>query len=174
MTQVIATAPIQSPASAREARTDRFLARVAALSLRQWGELDAIGQRFEASDPIAWWERARRLSAFASKLPLLEDALRGVTFVAMGVGDLARALGGRRAPRYARPVVSNGSPEARQIGERLATLWDVASSQPGGPGASLPCLTLALLALWLRDHLTAEGFAEIYALVEPVIPAASV
>jgi hypothetical protein len=174
MTQLVATAPVQSPTSAREARTDRFLARVATLSPRQWGELDAIGQRFEGADPIAWWERARRISAFASKVPVLEDVMRGVTFVAMGVGDLVQSLGGRRAPRYPRPVVSHGSPEARQIGERLETLWDVASSQPGGAGPSIQCLALALLALWMRDYLTADGFAELYGLVEPVIPAASV
>ena len=175
MTQLIATAPVQSPTSAREARTDRFLARVAALSPRQWGELDAIGQRFEATDPIAWWERARRLSAFASKVPVLEDVMRVVGFVGMGVGDLVQSLGSRRGPRYPRPVIpSTAGRESRQIGERLETLWDVASSQPGGAGPSLHCLALALIALWMRDYLTAEGFAEIYGLVEPVIPAASV
>jgi hypothetical protein len=39
--------------------------------------------------------------------------------------------------------------------------------------ASLDCLYLALLALWMRDQLPARGFAQLYELVEPVIPAAS-
>jgi len=174
MTQLPATAPIQTPTSAREARVDRFLARVSALTPRQWGELDAIGQRFEASDPIAWWERASRLAAFASRAPLAEDLLRVVGFVGVGIGDLARSLlGGRGRPRYTRPVVHAMSGEARQVASRLETLWDVAATQPGGAGASLGCLVLALLALWLRDYLPAEGFAQLYGLVEPVIPAAS-
>src|SRR5689334_22215372 len=134
MSQLPAIAPVQTPTSAREARVDRFLARVGALTPRQWGELDAIGQRFEASDPIAWWERSRRLAAFASRAPLLEDVRRVVGFVGVGVGDLVKSmLGGRRA-RYTRPVVLGLSGEARQIASRLETLWDVASTQPGGPG----------------------------------------
>ena len=173
MTQLPATAPVQTPTSAREARVDRFLARVGALTPRQWGELDAIGQRFEASDPMAWWERSRRLAAFASRAPLLEDMLRVVGFVGMGVGDLAKSVLGGRRSRYTRPVVYGLSGEARQVGSRIETLWDVAATQPGGPGASISCLVLALLALWMRDYLSADGFAQLYGLVEPVIPAAS-
>ena len=174
MTTLPVTAPVQSPTSAREARADRFLARVAALTPRQWGELDAIGQRFEAADPLAWWERSRRLAAFASRIPAAEDVLRVVGFVSMGIGDLARAVTGRGRPRFPRPALRGATGEVREIGSRLESLWDVAATQPGGPGASITCLALGLLALWMRDHLSADGFAELYGLVEPVIPAASV
>jgi len=174
MTTLPATAPIQSPTSAREARADRFLARVGALTPRQWGELDAVGQRFEAHDPIAWWERSRRYAAFVSRAPVVDDVMRVVGFVTAGIGDLVDALDRGRRPRFVRPWSPAVPAEARPLLDRLETLWDVASAQPGGAGASFTCLRLALLALWMRDHLTADGFARLYGLVEPVIPAASV
>lgn len=171
------SAPIQTPTSAREALVDRFLARVAALSPRQWGELDAIGQRFTASDPVAVWERAQLFAAFAGRAPVLEDVLTLVGFVGFGVAELF-TIGRRRKFRVDLP---NGrltrrpdaTPETRALLDRIETLMDVASHQAGGPRESTLALGLALAALWTRDHMPAAAFARIYALTEPVIPFAS-
>lgn len=172
------TAPVETPVSAREALVDRFLARLAALSPRQWGELDAIGQRLHASDPITLWATARRLSAFTSKAPAFEDVSTVITFVSMGLGRLAN-LGRRRPSRPERPYYatpharSYPDSETRAFAQRMDTLTDIQHHQPGGPGDAGACLWVAMSALWQRDHLTPEGFARLYAPVEPVIPFAS-
>lgn len=179
MTTLPATAPVQSPTSARDALADRYLARVAALGPRQWGELDAIGQRFAASDPVSVWHRARTLAAFAGQFPVLEDAMTVVGFVGMGIGDLLgavrRGLGdrSRTAMVQTRTPMPSASSEARQLGARIATLRDAALLQPGGPGAAMDVLTLGLVALWIRHLLPAPAFERVYALVDPVIPLAS-
>lgn len=169
------SAPVQTPTSARDARVDRYLARVAALTPRQWGELDAIGQRVEASDPIAWWQRSRRMAALAGRFPGLEDAVSVFGFVAIGVEDVVRLVRGRSARGWAirRPLPASASPETRRFAARFETLADTAGAQPGGPGAAMHCLTLGLLAVWMRDALTPDGFARLYELVEPVIPSSS-
>ncbi len=169
------TAPIESPTSAREALADRFLARVSALSPRQWGELDAIGQRFTASDPISVWQRARRLAAFAGRLPALEDVMTVFGFVGLGVADLATAAGLRGRTSYVHlptPATST-PPESRALTDRIETLRDIATHQPGGAGEAFDSLAIALGALWMRDLLPDASFARLYALVEPVVPIAS-
>jgi hypothetical protein len=169
------TAPIQSPTSARDARVDRYLARVATLSPRDWGELDAIGQRFAANDPLAWWERSRRMAAMAARYPAVEDFVSVVGFVVNGASDVARLIRGgpERTWRARTPRAPNASPEVRAFLARFETLQDTAASQPGGPGAAMHCLVIGLIALWMRDTLTPDGFARMYELVEPVIPATS-
>jgi len=168
------TAPIQSPTSAREALADRYLARVATLSPRDWGELDAIGQRFAANDPLAWWERSRRMAALAAPFPAVEDLVSVVGFVVNGASDVARLIRGapERTWRVSRPA-HDASPEVRAFLARFETLQDTAATQPGGPGAAMHCLVVGLIALWMRDTLTDDGFARMYELVEPVIPAKS-
>ena len=175
MTTLPATAPVQSPTSAREARADRFLARVGALTPRQWGALDAIGQRFEGHDPIAWWERSRRMAAMAGRNPAIEDIVSVVGFVVNGASDVVRLIRGgpERSWRTRTPRAPNAPPEVRAFLARFETLQDTAAAQTGGPGAAMHCLVVGLIALWMRDTLTPDGFARMYELVEPVIPAAS-
>jgi hypothetical protein len=169
-------AEVRTPATARESRVDRFLARVGMLTPAQWGELDALAAQYEPHDPIGWWRNARRTSAFASRVPVVDDVLSAGLFVAFGVEDIARLFRRRRPSAVtcqmpAPPAAA--SPEFRQHYDRLTTLWDTARAQPGGPGPSMSALTMALHALWMREHLTDDGFARAYAPVEPVIPAAS-
>jgi hypothetical protein len=175
MTTLPTQPPVQTPTSAREALADRFLARVAALSPREWGELDAIGDRFLASDPIALWRRARHFAALAARVPGIEDLVTVVGFVGLGVAEVLWAVGGGRRGRWLAPkrLPPNAPAEARQLVGRMETLWDVASLQPGGPGPAAECLTVALLALWTRHLVPEEAFARVYSLVEPVIPARS-
>jgi hypothetical protein len=155
----------------RDAVVDRWLARVARLGPAEWGRLDAIGQRFTAGDPMSRWQRADRMAAIAAALPALERALAVFGFGAELLHDL---LGGARGARFAVPRPRDPSPAADPAGRRLVaqlqSLWDLGHAQPGGAGAAMSCLHLALLALHARPRMPVEAFARLYALVEPVVP----
>lgn len=166
---------VRTLAPGRDAVVDRWLARVARLGPAEWGRLDAIGQRFTAGDPMSRWQRAERTSALAAALPALERALAVVGFGAELVRDLTgrsrRGWSDARRPRDASP---SAHPRVRRLVAQLQTLWDLGEAQPGGAGAAMPCLVLAMVALHARPQLPADAFARLYALVEPVVPAAGV
>jgi hypothetical protein len=193
---VVETSPV-SDDLATDMVVDRFLARVAALTPAEWGTLDAIGQRAGAGDPISRWRRARRyLGAIES--PAARDALAVVGAAGGWILDLGatveqtieQAFVGRRAQRERWRQLSDrtraeqarvqraarareGSPTASRIAWETARLVEIATAQPRGPGEATSVLAVGLLALRLRPRLTARAFAEMYELVEPVIPAAS-
>jgi hypothetical protein len=161
----------------REAAVDRFLARVSRMTAAEWGRLDAIGERHLSGDPIARWRRAERMTTLVARMPQLARTLAVLGFGTELVRDALRRddartrLGGARRP-------ADASPHAHALTRRTVAdaqaLWDAAEAQPGGGRSAYPCLVLALLALQLRDQLSAEAFTAWYELVEPVIPAASV
>jgi hypothetical protein len=187
--------PIPSPSASpvatldpTEAAIDRFLARVRALTPRQWGELDAVAQRLLAGDLVSRWRAARRATAGADN-PVLRDLL-SITEVVIGTAVQAASsvLGARRsgAPgeggggsRFARATLSvlrpTGRPSKRSdlLVRASRELTDLAEVQPGGPGDATVCLHQALIAVWRRPMLSSTAFAEMYAPVEPFIPAAS-
>ena len=165
---------------------ERFLARVAMLRPAEWGRLDAVGQSLEAQDPISRWRRARLLGAFASAVPVLEEALTVLGSVVGTASDLARWLQGRSSPRDFRPsaemVERARSPDSHALLAAMQRLWAIADARPGGPGAAMACLFPALTALFLRElaarrgaaaAVLAQPIARLYAPVEPVIPLAS-
>ena len=160
----------------REAAVDRFLARVGRLTPAEWGRLDAIGERLLSGDPIARWRRAERLTTVAARVPQLARTLAVLGFGSELVGDLIGSGGRARRRGTRRPA--DPPPHANALVRRsiadVQALWDAAEAQPGGGRSARACLTLALLALQLRDRLPAEAFTAWYELVEPVIPAATV
>ena len=82
-------------------------------------------------------------------------------------GRSSRGWSDARRPRDAAP---DAHPQVRRLVAQLQTLWDLGEAQPGGAGAAMSCLTIALLALRARPQLPAAAFARLYALVEPVLP----
>jgi len=163
---------VRTLAPGRDAVVDRWLARVARLGPAEWGRLDAIGQRFTAGDPMSRWQRAARVSAAGAVLPALEHGLAVLGFGVELVHDL---LGGARdGPRRPRDAPPSADPRTRRLVAQAQSLWDLGHAQAGGGGAAMSCLTLALAALYARPLLPPEAFARLYALVEPVIPAADV
>lgn len=159
---------VRTLGAGRDAVIDRWLARVARLGPAEWGRLDAIGQRFAAGDPISRWQRADRVAALAAALPPLVRAMAVVGFGAELVYDL---LGGPRSQgRRPRDVAPSAPPGVRRLVAQAQALWDLGEAQPGGAGAAMSCLTIALLALRARPQLPAAAFARLYALVEPVLP----
>ena len=160
----------------REAAVDRFLARVTRLTPAEWGRLDAIGERHLSGDPIARWRRAERITSMAARVPQLARTLTVLGFGSELLGDLLGGGGRARLRGTRRPT--DAPPQASALVRRaisdVQALWDAAQAQPGGGGSALYCLTIALLALQLRDRMPAEAFSAWYELVEPVIPAASV
>ena len=188
---VVETTPV-SDDLATDVVIDRFLARVAALTPTQWGILDAIGQRAEARDPVSRWRQIRR---HLGVVPA--SVLRDVLAAAMTVGDYVVGLGAEIEGAFA-SVVLGRRDARRRLAERVRVervalesaqqdlpalaprvrweatrLAEIARAQPRGPGDALRCLSLALLALRFRSKTSPRGFAEMYELVEPVIPAAS-
>jgi len=156
----------------RDAVIDRWLARVARLGPAEWGRLDAIGQRFAAGDPISRWQRADRMAALAAALPTLARALAIVGFGTELVHDLLGSP--RSAMRRPRDAAASAPAGVRLLVAQAQALWDLGEAQPGGAGAAMSCLMVALLALRARPQLPAEAFARLYALVEPVIPVATI
>ena len=191
---VVETSPV-SDDLATDMVVDRFLARVAALTPAQWGTLDAIGQRAGAGDPVSRWRRTRRyLGAIES--PTARDVLAIVAAAGGMILDLGatvertieQALLGRAERRERWRQVSDrmrveqarvqraarareGSPTATRIAWETARLMEIATAQPRGPGEAASVLAIGLLALRLRRRMTARAFAEMYELVESVIPA---
>jgi hypothetical protein len=193
---VVETTPV-SDDLATDVVVDRFLARVAALTPAQWGTLDAIGQRAGARDPISRWRLTRRHFG-AVPVPVLRDLMATVAMLgdyAIGAGvavesaieSLVRPHATRRerwrrlAERArteqtrlsAEPVPRDAPPFVARMRWEMARLLEIANAQPRGPGDALRCLVLGVMALRLRSRTTPSGFAEMYELVEPVIPAAS-
>jgi hypothetical protein len=168
--------PDPSLATPERRAVERFLLRVAALDAVAWGRLDAAGQRLNAGDPVARWERSRRVVAVTAAAPFAEAVLAPLDFAASAVRDLARWLRdappepwGMRPP----PDLPLHDADARWFMRSLQTLWDTAIARPAGPGPAIGPLVLALLALGARGGLPAEAFTRMYELVEPEIPAAS-
>lgn len=178
-----ATAPVPvATLDPADVALDRFLARVAALTPAQWGELDAIGQRMQGGGPAARWRRARRESAVAASMPLARDIFTVVQLAVDAALDLEDVIFGppRRRARVAptrrptpRPASPSTPPALQRFLRASSELAELALAQPGGPGAAMECLSIALRAVWMRPTLPAAAFAEMYAPVEPVIPAAS-
>ncbi len=156
----------------RDAVVERWLSRVARLEPAAWGRLDAIGQRFLAGDPMSRWQRAARLSAAGAVVPALRHALAVVGFGVELIHDLTG--GPRDGPRRPRDAPPSADPRTRRLVAQVQSLWDLGRAQPGGGGAALSCLMLALAALHARPLLPADAFARLYALVEPVIPVGDV
>jgi hypothetical protein len=153
------------PDAAAEARAERFLARVAALTPAEWGRLDAIAQRRWAGDLLTRLERVQRTARMAGgmwpKEPRSREAmvwkrtmqLLAVTFTA------ARELHGwvmrrdrkawQRPPRMSSPAAR--SPETRRMlsamDRWIDRLLDIIEVQPGGPGLAACSLYLALPAV---------------------------
>lgn len=163
---------VRTLAPGRDAVVDRWLSRVARLEPAAWGRLDAIGQRCEAGDPMSRWQRADRVAALASALPALERALAVFGFGAELVRDLLGAT--RDASRRPPDASPTADPRTRRLVAQVQSLWDLGHAQPGGGGAAMSCLMLGLAALHARPLLSADAFARLYALVEPVIPVADV
>jgi hypothetical protein len=195
---VVETTPV-SDDLATDVVVDRYLARVAALTPAQWGTLDAIGQRFQAGDPIARWRRVRRYLAVLERAPVLRDLLTVVGFASGYVADVAdrvsaeieHALLGRprtlkrwRAlaegapvdPEAARLPWRDGrrSPRAERMRWEVQRVTEIATAQPRGPGDAASCLLMGLIALRTRREIPTSAFTELYELVEPVIPAATI
>lgn len=193
---VIETTPVSNDL-ATDVVIDRFLARVAALTPAQWGTLDAIGQRAGARDPISRWRHVRRylgaipqpaLRDVAATIGMLggyaidaADAVEHTVETLLGTGPrrrerwraLAERARAERVRREAQPVAADTPPLTARVRWELNRLTEIAGAQPRGPGDALWCLGLGLMALRGRVGMTPDGFAEMYELVEPVIPAAS-
>ena len=163
---------ISTPASARELLADRFLARVAALTPAQWGELDAVGEREHAGDPVARWRAAGRSQAAGPEW--LRTTMTALAFGVDLVASVAlRFEPGRRLLPSATRLAGSLPPHRDPLLDRLRALRETADAQPGGARQSLRVLTTGLMALWQRDDLMDDAFAHQYALVEAVIPLAS-
>jgi hypothetical protein len=194
-----ALVPASIPSPDPDARADRFLARVAALTPAEWGRLDAIGAEHVAQDAWGAVSRVRQTAALLDGLPagpVLGAVFGGMTALFLAV-DLARVgvaglLGvprpagwmRRPADRPEAPAGAPLSPEAaasRRVTARLQRLHDLAGAQPGGVGPSVAVLGMALVAAGAPDEAGLRApdgrpkavLAALYAPVEPVIPFAS-
>jgi hypothetical protein len=179
------------PDEVAEARAERFLARVAALTPAEWGRLDAIAQRRSAGDLLTRLERVQRTARMAGGMWPKETRSReavvwkrtmqllAVTFTAVReLRDwvtLRERKPWQRPPRLSRSAA--GSPQSRRMlsamEEWSERLLDLAEAQPGGPGLAACSLYLALSAMLCGGPSTMQLLADFYAPVEPVIPFAS-
>jgi hypothetical protein len=156
-------------------RVDRYLERVAALSPADWGRLDAAGQQLAASDPMAIWRRARRMSSMELMPPAAEGLMTVFIAVSDLVGRLVHALGGSDPARRTFAAHAGKPPNAEvdRMFAQIQRLYDIADAQPGGRRDAVHALAEGMLALHTRQARTPKSFRRAYAPVEPVIPAAS-
>jgi hypothetical protein len=165
-------------AEERLAVADRFLDRVAALTPAQWGQLDAIGQREMAGDPLTRWRQARR--GVPAVVPSVLAPPMTAMLVGMGVVsdvsiELAARLGGTELLNRVLPdePAAPHDVDAERRRAQLRRLFELAGAQPGGAGDALGCLLVGLAAFHVAYHRSRALFVQQYAPLEPVIPFAS-
>jgi hypothetical protein len=181
------------PDAAAEARAERFLARVAALTPAEWGRLDAIGERMAAGDLLTRFERVGQLSRFmrslrgamhpTGKAALAVHSVELMAVVLTMLGELRdwlrddafdrqlwRRMSRRRAPAGSSPRMQRHVATTNDWFERL---WTIAERQPGA-GMAIACLGNALVGIIASGGPMQGPMVEhFYGPVEPVIPFAS-
>lgn len=179
------------PDATAEARAERFLARVAALTPEEWGRLDAIAQRQYAGDLLTRLERVQRTARMSDaawrQVPRSREAVVVMrsTQLLLVTTSIVRELRDwvlrhEREPWRWPPRMRDGataSPQTQRILAALETWTDrlmtVAAAQPGGLGLATSLLCMALSVLLSGGPELMPLAAEIYEPVEPVIPFAS-
>ncbi len=166
-------------------RIERFVDRVAALTPSDWGQLDAIGDRLLADDPLARLERARVTAGLMSMGYFPESAMLALVLIGGAAIEIVNLFRGRR-PKRGWPPRSRSrqtTPEAVQLdrllelilvnatpvqGARAGATASDASRPPNTIGAALVLLNAAA-AIVLDSVLSPEAFARAYGPIAPVI-----